>query len=38
MQNLLALDADILCEGHFGIFYSKKRVRSYIERYLEEYE
>jgi len=38
MKNLLALDADILCEGHFGIFYSKERVRSYIERYLEEYE
>jgi glyoxylase-like metal-dependent hydrolase (beta-lactamase superfamily II) len=38
MQVLLALDADILCEGHFGIFYSKERVRSYIERYLEEYE
>jgi glyoxylase-like metal-dependent hydrolase (beta-lactamase superfamily II) len=38
MQKLLALDADILCEGHFGIFYSKERVRSYIERYLEEYE
>jgi glyoxylase-like metal-dependent hydrolase (beta-lactamase superfamily II) len=38
MQKLLALDADILCEGHFGIFQPKERVRSYIERYLEEYE
>jgi glyoxylase-like metal-dependent hydrolase (beta-lactamase superfamily II) len=38
MQNLLALDADILCEGHFGIFQPKERVRGYIERYLEEYE
>jgi len=38
MQKLLALDADILCEGHFGIFHSKERVRQYIERYLEEYE
>lgn len=38
MQKLLALNADILCEGHFGIFYSKDRVRSYIERYLEEYD
>jgi hypothetical protein len=38
MQNLLALDADILCEGHFGIYESKESVRSYIERYLEEYE
>ena len=38
MQKLLALDADILCEGHFGIFQPKERVRQYIERYLEEYE
>ena len=38
MQTLLALNADILCEGHFGIFQSKERVRDYIERYLEEYE
>jgi glyoxylase-like metal-dependent hydrolase (beta-lactamase superfamily II) len=38
MQKLLNLNADILCEGHFGIFESKERVRSYIERYLEEYE
>jgi len=38
MQTLLTLNADILCEGHFGIFESKERVRSYIERYLEEYE
>ena len=38
MQNLLALDADILCEGHFGIFHSRERVREYIERYLEEYD
>ena len=38
MQALLALDADILCEGHFGIYQPKSRVRAYIERYLEEYE
>ena len=38
MQILLALNADILCEGHFGIFQPKERVRDYIERYLEEYE
>jgi len=38
MQNLLALNADILCEGHFGIFQPQERVRSYIERYLEEYD
>jgi glyoxylase-like metal-dependent hydrolase (beta-lactamase superfamily II) len=38
MQTLLALEADILCEGHFGIFQPKNKVRDYIERYLEEYE
>jgi glyoxylase-like metal-dependent hydrolase (beta-lactamase superfamily II) len=38
MRTLLALHADILCEGHFGIFQPKEKVRSYIERYLEEYE
>jgi glyoxylase-like metal-dependent hydrolase (beta-lactamase superfamily II) len=38
MQILLALEADILCEGHFGIFQPKEKVRGYIERYLEEYD
>ncbi len=38
MQTLLALDADILCEGHFGIYQPKNKVRDYIERYLEEYD
>jgi glyoxylase-like metal-dependent hydrolase (beta-lactamase superfamily II) len=38
MQALLALDADILGEGHFGIYQPKDRVRDYIERYLEECE
>ena len=37
MQTLLALDADILCEGHFGIYQPGNRVRDYIERYLEEF-
>lgn len=37
MKALLALKADILCEGHFGIYQPKDRVREYIERYLEEY-
>jgi glyoxylase-like metal-dependent hydrolase (beta-lactamase superfamily II) len=37
MQTLLALNADILCEGHFGIYQPKDNVRDYIERYLEEY-
>jgi len=38
MRKLLALHADILCEGHFGIFEPKEKVREYIERYLDEYE
>lgn len=38
MQTLLALEADILCEGHFGIYQPKNKVRDYIERYLDEYE
>ncbi len=38
MRKLLELEPDILCEGHFGIFKSKERVRSYIESYLEQYE
>ena len=37
MQTLLALNADILCEGHFGIYQPKEKARVYIERYLEEY-
>ena len=29
-KKLLALEADILCEGHFGIYETKKAVRDYI--------
>jgi glyoxylase-like metal-dependent hydrolase (beta-lactamase superfamily II) len=29
-QQLLDLDADILCEGHFGVYRSKKEVTNYI--------
>jgi glyoxylase-like metal-dependent hydrolase (beta-lactamase superfamily II) len=38
MRKLLNLNADILCEGHFGIYEPKEKVKDYIERYLEEYE
>ena len=38
MHLLLDLEADILCEGHFGIYQPQNKVRDYIERYLEEYE
>jgi hypothetical protein len=37
MEKLLALEADMLCEGHFGIFQTKERFRQYIEKYIEEY-
>jgi len=37
MQKLLSLDADILCEGHFGIFESKEKVKEYITSYLRGY-
>jgi hypothetical protein len=37
MEKLLALEADILCEGHFGIFQTKEEVRKYIQRYMREY-
>lgn len=33
MQKLLDLEADILCEGHFGIFRPGNQVRHYIETY-----
>jgi glyoxylase-like metal-dependent hydrolase (beta-lactamase superfamily II) len=36
-QKLLDLDADILCEGHFGIYRSKKEVRDYILSYRHHY-
>ncbi len=29
-QELLKLDADILCEGHFGVYRSKKEVTNYL--------
>ena len=38
MRKLLDLNADILCEGHFGVYHPKEKVKDYIERYLEEYE
>ncbi len=36
-QKLLGLDADILCEGHFGIYKTKKDVRDYIHSYRRQY-
>ncbi len=37
MEKLLALNADILCEGHFGIFQTKEQVRKYIQGYVRQY-
>ncbi len=36
-KKLLELDADILCEGHFGICKTKKDVRNYILSYRRQY-
>lgn len=37
MEVLLGLDADILCEGHFGVFRPETEVARYIQNYLEVY-
>lgn len=37
MHKLLDLNADILCEGHFGIYSPASEVRNYIEGYLRQY-
>jgi glyoxylase-like metal-dependent hydrolase (beta-lactamase superfamily II) len=37
MEKLLALKADVLCEGHFGVYRPNEKVTDYIERYLDEY-
>jgi glyoxylase-like metal-dependent hydrolase (beta-lactamase superfamily II) len=37
MDRLLALEADILCEGHFGIFQPKERVRQFIGEHRERH-
>ncbi len=34
LEFMISLDADILCEGHFGVFYGKEIVREFIESYL----
>jgi glyoxylase-like metal-dependent hydrolase (beta-lactamase superfamily II) len=36
-KKLLDLDADILCEGHFGIYKTKKDVKNYILFYRRQY-
>jgi len=34
LEFMISLDADILCEGHFGVFSGREKVRQYIESYL----
>jgi glyoxylase-like metal-dependent hydrolase (beta-lactamase superfamily II) len=36
-RKLLDLEADILCEGHFGVYRTKGAVRAYIESYRDRY-
>jgi len=36
-KKLLDLNADILCEGHFGIYKTKKEVKDYIMSYRRQY-
>lgn len=36
LEKLLALEADILCKGHFGIYQPATEVRRYIEGYLSQ--
>ena len=35
LQRLLELDADILCEGHYGIFEGREAVAGFISRFLD---
>jgi len=35
MKELLALNADILCEGHFGIYFGKDKVEGFIQGHLD---
>lgn len=37
MQKLMGQEADILCEGHFGIIRPASEVRRYIQNYLRNY-
>jgi glyoxylase-like metal-dependent hydrolase (beta-lactamase superfamily II) len=34
LEFMLSLDADILCEGHFGVYVGKEKVREFIESFL----
>ncbi len=34
LEFMLSLEADILCEGHFGVYIGKEKVRDFIESFL----
>jgi glyoxylase-like metal-dependent hydrolase (beta-lactamase superfamily II) len=34
LEFMLSLNADILCEGHYGVFYGKDRIRKFIKSFL----
>jgi hypothetical protein len=37
MEKLIALNADILCEGHYGVIRGKDKVKGFINSFIEEY-
>ena len=34
LEKMIALDADILCEGHFGIYTGKNKIRKFIQSFI----
>jgi len=34
LQKMLDMNADILCEGHFGVFHGKEKVRKFIQSFM----
>lgn len=34
LKQMLSLNADILCEGHYGVFHGKERVRDFISSFI----
>jgi len=34
LNMLLQLDADILCEGHYGVFHGQKKIRKFIQSFI----
>ena len=37
LKRLLSLDADILCEGHYGVYRGKKKVKDFISSFLSTF-